>query len=308
MFFIIESILFATCTPILTTLNAQTFLRNVYYWYWVHIILVYIIFTVLLIRYHFHFIVDPNIHSTESIRFNGLHHLHKIVGGEVNSNYRQLLVDMSDNAVTSTTHLGGSQSEAESSDAECRLGARECESNESSYTTNSNTNTSRDASSQMGEKRKRPLYYSSDMDDDDDVTVMYDNFESPPTVENQKEHFEKRNGDDLDMSYDETVSMTSLDTDKSAKLKRGNQPLLRDKLFAKHHSGVKCMANLRNTEGLLSIAIKTIKLVKRNQLLQQRLTQLQMETTEFLQSVLANPENSHFRTKMQTSAREVENV
>lgn len=108
---------------------------------------------------------------------------------------------------------------------------------------------------------------------------------------------------DSDMDSDEGDSMTSLDTEKSAKLKRGgNHPLLRDKLLANKTS------NIRNTDGLLSIAIKTIKLVKRNQLLQQRLTQLQLETSEFIQSVLSNPENRHFRENIKQKVQEVDNV
>ncbi|KAH8312130.1 hypothetical protein KR044_009517 [Drosophila immigrans] len=53
-----------------------------------------------------------------------------------------------------------------------------------------------------------------------------------------------------------------------------------------------------HNEGLLSIALKTIKLVQRNKLLQKRLAQLQLETSEFIASVLANPENRHFRDKV----------
>jgi len=58
----------------------------------------------------------------------------------------------------------------------------------------------------------------------------------------------------------------------------------------------------QNSEGLLSIAIKTIKLVQRNKLLQKRLAQLQLETSEFIASVLANPENRQFRDKMSPKA------
>ncbi|XP_059612490.1 uncharacterized protein LOC132258945 [Phlebotomus argentipes] len=46
-----------------------------------------------------------------------------------------------------------------------------------------------------------------------------------------------------------------------------------------------------NTKGLLDIAIKTIKLIQRNQLLQMKLAQLQAETHAFITSVMANPEN-----------------
>jgi len=58
----------------------------------------------------------------------------------------------------------------------------------------------------------------------------------------------------------------------------------------------------QNSEGLLSIAIKTIKLVQRNKLLQKRLAQLQLETSEFIASVLANPENRQFREKISPKA------
>ncbi|KAH8383366.1 hypothetical protein KR009_008235, partial [Drosophila setifemur] len=51
----------------------------------------------------------------------------------------------------------------------------------------------------------------------------------------------------------------------------------------------------QNSEGLLSIAIQTIKLVQRNKLLQKRLSELQLETSEFIASVLANPENQQIR-------------
>uniref|UniRef100_A0A0K8VLT1 Uncharacterized protein n=1 Tax=Bactrocera latifrons TaxID=174628 RepID=A0A0K8VLT1_BACLA len=62
------------------------------------------------------------------------------------------------------------------------------------------------------------------------------------------------------------------------------------------------MCEIKKTEGLLSIALKTIKLVKRNQLLQRRLAQLQVETSEFIQSVMANPENRHIRGNMNSPA------
>ncbi|XP_015037673.2 uncharacterized protein Cipc isoform X1 [Drosophila pseudoobscura] len=57
----------------------------------------------------------------------------------------------------------------------------------------------------------------------------------------------------------------------------------------------------QNSDGLLSIAIKTIKLVQRNKLLQKRLAQLQLETSEFIASVLANPENRQYREKITTT-------
>ncbi|XP_055847610.1 uncharacterized protein LOC129913123 [Episyrphus balteatus] len=57
----------------------------------------------------------------------------------------------------------------------------------------------------------------------------------------------------------------------------------------------------KHTKGLFEIAIKMIKLVHRNQLLQRRLSQLQTETSQFIQSVLANPENQAFRDKVQAN-------
>lgn len=105
---------------------------------------------------------------------------------------------------------------------------------------------------------------------------------------------------DTDWETDEvdSDSLSSCGTKKCIELMRGNPPLLSDKLFTKHgadNKNSKSRNTPHNIDGLLSIALKTIKLVKRNQLLQQRLTQLQVETTDFIQSVLANPENHSFR-------------
>ncbi|ALC46726.1 CG31324 [Drosophila busckii] len=55
---------------------------------------------------------------------------------------------------------------------------------------------------------------------------------------------------------------------------------------------------VRQQDRLLSIAIKTIKLVQRNKLLQKRLAQLQLETSAFIASVLDNPENRHLRDNL----------
>lgn len=43
---------------------------------------------------------------------------------------------------------------------------------------------------------------------------------------------------------------------------------------------------------LVEIAIKTVELLKRNQLLHERLARLQMETRQFVDSVMSNPENA----------------
>lgn len=50
-----------------------------------------------------------------------------------------------------------------------------------------------------------------------------------------------------------------------------------------------------NTMELIEIAKKTISLIRRNQLLQIKLNQLQLETRAFVKSVLANPENKHMK-------------
>lgn len=44
--------------------------------------------------------------------------------------------------------------------------------------------------------------------------------------------------------------------------------------------------------------MKTIKLLQKNRSLQERLDQLQMETAEFVNSVMANPENAKIRKQM----------
>lgn len=60
-----------------------------------------------------------------------------------------------------------------------------------------------------------------------------------------------------------------------------------------------------NNKGLLDIAVKTVKLIKRNQQLQRKLAQLQFETKEFIESVMSNPENHALREKM-TDSKKVE--
>ncbi|CAD7092360.1 unnamed protein product [Hermetia illucens] len=59
----------------------------------------------------------------------------------------------------------------------------------------------------------------------------------------------------------------------------------------------------RNSRALLEIAVKTVKLIKRNQLLQQKLAQLQFETRQFFESVMANPENQNVHLKITTDER-----
>lgn len=61
----------------------------------------------------------------------------------------------------------------------------------------------------------------------------------------------------------------------------------------------RCFANTTNLphyrRDLYEIALSTINLVKKNRSLQARLTQLKMETLQFVDSVMQNPENKMFR-------------
>ncbi|XP_049285946.1 uncharacterized protein LOC125765109 [Anopheles funestus] len=61
-----------------------------------------------------------------------------------------------------------------------------------------------------------------------------------------------------------------------------------------HHQHVPHHPN--NHKGLFDIALKTVKLIRRNQELQLRLAQLQEETNAFIDSVMANPENESLRS------------
>jgi len=54
--------------------------------------------------------------------------------------------------------------------------------------------------------------------------------------------------------------------------------------------------NANNTRGLIEIAMRTIKLIRRNQELQKRLSDLQRETNCFIETVMANPENKNLRS------------
>ncbi|XP_058447367.1 uncharacterized protein LOC131427840 isoform X2 [Malaya genurostris] len=72
-----------------------------------------------------------------------------------------------------------------------------------------------------------------------------------------------------------------------------------------HHNHQNVPHHPNNTKGLFDIALKTVKLIRRNQELQIRLSQLQAETKAFIESVMANPENEPLRNRFQpkTSCR-----
>ncbi|XP_062562055.1 uncharacterized protein LOC134225742 [Armigeres subalbatus] len=65
-----------------------------------------------------------------------------------------------------------------------------------------------------------------------------------------------------------------------------------------HHNHQNIPHHPNNTKGLFDIALKTVKLIRRNQELQMQLAQLQQETNAFIESVMANPENESLRNHM----------
>lgn len=65
-----------------------------------------------------------------------------------------------------------------------------------------------------------------------------------------------------------------------------------------HHNHQSVPHHPNNTKGLFDIALKTVKLIRRNQELQMRLAQLQEETKAFIESVMANPENESLRNQI----------
>lgn len=69
-----------------------------------------------------------------------------------------------------------------------------------------------------------------------------------------------------------------------------------------HHNHQNVPHHPNNTKGLFDIALKTVKLIRRNQELQKRLAQLRDETTAFIESVMSNPENESLRSRLQTTA------
>ncbi|XP_061497310.1 location of vulva defective 1 isoform X1 [Anopheles gambiae] len=70
-----------------------------------------------------------------------------------------------------------------------------------------------------------------------------------------------------------------------------------------HHHHQNVPHHPRNHKGLFDIALKTVKLIRRNQELQVRLAQLQEETSAFIDSVMANPENESLRSHFYSSKR-----
>ncbi|XP_050089624.1 uncharacterized protein DDB_G0271670 isoform X2 [Anopheles aquasalis] len=64
-----------------------------------------------------------------------------------------------------------------------------------------------------------------------------------------------------------------------------------------HHNHQNVPHHPNNHKGLFDIALKTVRLIRRNQELQLRLSQLQEETNAFIESVMANPENETLRSQ-----------
>lgn len=69
-----------------------------------------------------------------------------------------------------------------------------------------------------------------------------------------------------------------------------------------HHNHQNVPHHPNNTKGLFDIALKTVKLIRRNQELQMRLAQLQEETNAFIESVMSNPENETLRNRFQAAS------
>uniref|UniRef100_A0A1A9W473 Glucose-methanol-choline oxidoreductase N-terminal domain-containing protein n=1 Tax=Glossina brevipalpis TaxID=37001 RepID=A0A1A9W473_9MUSC len=137
--------------------------------------------------------------------------------------------------------------------------------------------------------------YSDDGGDDDDINE--DDYDYSNSNE-QEIHFMN----DINIVRNDDKDGTSLNSETFERINNSKENQKFGRQIRKPfrlYENTKPLSEIRSTEGLLSIAIKTIKLVKRNQLLQQRLNQLQIETSEFIQSVLNNPENRHFREKIQ---------
>ena len=59
-----------------------------------------------------------------------------------------------------------------------------------------------------------------------------------------------------------------------------------------------------DTKNLFDIALTTFKLVKRNQEIQMRIRELQMETKSFVDSVMENPENRWIKEQLKLSMPE----
>lgn len=72
-------------------------------------------------------------------------------------------------------------------------------------------------------------------------------------------------------------------------------------MFDKHQNSKKLLKNSNNNNngGLIEIALRTVHLIQRNQLLQAKLAQLQAETQAFITSVMANPENRELREQIE---------
>uniref|UniRef100_A0A336K4K0 CSON015436 protein n=1 Tax=Culicoides sonorensis TaxID=179676 RepID=A0A336K4K0_CULSO len=90
--------------------------------------------------------------------------------------------------------------------------------------------------------------------------------------------------EDCESQEDSAISPNSVLSAISYKHCRGNK-----RLSSKH------LSNARNSKSLVEIAMRTIKLMQRNQELQNKLYQLQQETNCFIRSVMANPENKNLQ-------------
>lgn len=94
--------------------------------------------------------------------------------------------------------------------------------------------------------------------------------------------------------HPEQLAISSLPSPSSVASSDALPSLLMYRLTAQYHA----LPRRSQNRGLLEIAIKTVKLLQKNRTLQARLDQLQVETRQFVDSVMANPENCDLRDRI----------
>lgn len=92
--------------------------------------------------------------------------------------------------------------------------------------------------------------------------------------------------------YETNDSHESIDMNISSSEVSGNVP---ENLKERYN------ALLLHREGLLSIVIRTLALVRRNRILQERVNALRAETRDFIRSVLNNPQNKYRQPDITTN-------
>lgn len=98
--------------------------------------------------------------------------------------------------------------------------------------------------------------------------------------------------------HHQQLTICSLPSPSSVSSADAVQSVLMCRLTTHHHA----LPRRSQQRGLLEIALKTVKLLQRNRSLQARLDQLQLETRQFVDSVMANPENCDLRDRIKYNA------